>query len=148
MKNMINKIKTNPLPFAYFVIFVVLLILCSLFPYTGDDWAWGSALGIERLKTWFDNYSGRYVGNLIVLALTRSKILKTVVMSGTVTGIIVLINNITKKQRGAVWIITLLLVFMPVGLLKQSIVWTSGFANYATSIFFILLYVYYSCGIY
>ena len=39
MKNMINKIKTNPLPFAYFVIFVALLILCSLFPYTGDDWA-------------------------------------------------------------------------------------------------------------
>lgn len=148
MKNMINKIKTNPLSFAYFVIFVALLILCSLFPYTGDDWAWGSALGIERLKTWFDNYSGRYVGNLIVLALTRSNILKTVVMSGTVTGIIVLINNITKKQKGAVWIITLLLVFMPVGLLKQSIVWTSGFANYATSIFFILLYVYYSRGIY
>lgn len=148
MKNMVNKIKTNPLPFAYFVIFVALLILCSLFPYTGDDWAWGSALGIERLKTWFDNYSGRYVGNLIVLALTRSNILKTVAMSGTVTGIIALINNITKKQRGAVWIITLLLVFMPVGLLKQSIVWTSGFANYSTSIFFILLYIYYSCGIY
>ncbi|WP_455493252.1 DUF6056 family protein [Eubacterium sp.] len=148
MNNLIKRMKDKPLVFAYLLIFIALSVLCYLFPYTGDDWAWGSALGLERLSTWFDNYSGRYFGNLIVLALTRSNILKTFVMSGTITGIIVLINKITKEQKGAVWIITLLLAFMPVGVLKQSIVWTSGFSNYSTSIFLILVYIYYSRSIF
>ena len=53
----------------YALCFAMLFALSWLFPYTGDDWAWGSQIGLDRLHTWFDNYSGRYVGNLIVLAL-------------------------------------------------------------------------------
>ena len=63
-----NKVKK----WQWGLLFFVLCALCFLYPYTGDDWAWGSSIGIERLNTWFDNYSGRYFGNLIVLALTRS----------------------------------------------------------------------------
>ena len=70
-----NKVKK----WQWGLLFFVLCALCFLYPYTGDDWAWGSSIGIERLNTWFDNYSGRYFGNLIVLALTRSNILKTIV---------------------------------------------------------------------
>ena len=42
--------------FRYIVTFIILIFLCWMFPYTGDDWAWGSSIGIERLNTWFDNY--------------------------------------------------------------------------------------------
>ena len=58
-----NKVKK----WQWGLLFVVLCALCFLYPYTGDDWAWGSSIGIERLKTWFDNYRGGYFGNLIVL---------------------------------------------------------------------------------
>lgn len=51
-----NKVKK----WQWGLLFVVLCALCFLYPYTGDDWAWGSSIGIERLNTWFDNYSGRY----------------------------------------------------------------------------------------
>ena len=55
--------------------------LAFLFPYSGDDWAWGSIMGITRLETFFDNYNGRYLGNLLVMAITRSKALKVILMA-------------------------------------------------------------------
>lgn len=89
-----------------------------MFPYTGDDWAWGSQLGLDRLDNWFDNYSGRYFGNLIVLALTRSNILKAVVMAFCLTGIIVLVNKLTGEQKNGVFIISTALVCLPIGILR------------------------------
>ena len=88
-----NKVKK----WQWGLLFFVLCALCFLYPYTGDDWAWGSSIGIERLNTWFDNYSGRYFGNLIVLALTRSNILKTSVMSACIT---LIVWMITKTNEG------------------------------------------------
>ena len=84
--------------FRYIVTFIILIFLCWMFPYTGDDWAWGSSIGIERLNTWFDNYSGRYVGNLIVLALTRSNLLKTITMAFMLTGIIYFVEKLTREN--------------------------------------------------
>lgn len=133
---------------TYAIIFVLLFLLCLLFPYSGDDWAWGSQIGIDRLNKWFDNYSGRYFGNLIVLALTRSNLLKAVTMSFCLTGIIAIVNKLTGKQKNGVFIISTVLLFMPVALLRQAVVWTSGFANYTTSIFLTLIYICYVNNIY
>ena len=36
----------------YAICFGVVAVLCYLFPYTGDDWAWGSQIGIDRLNQW------------------------------------------------------------------------------------------------
>lgn len=138
----------NKRSITYVVIFVVLFMLCLLFPYSGDDWAWGSSIGMERLSIWFDNYSGRYFGNLIVLVLTRSNFLKAVAMSICLGGIIVILNEITRNQKCGVGLILTVLVFMPVTLLRQSVVWTAGFSNYTTSIFFTLIYIYYIRNIY
>lgn len=132
----------------YMIIFVLLFLLCLLFPYSGDDWAWGSQIGLDRLENWFDNYSGRYFGNLIVLALTRSNLLKAITMAVCLTGIIVILNKLTAQQKNGMFIISTVLVFMPVTLLRQAVVWTSGFANYTTSIFLTLIYIYYVNNIY
>lgn len=138
-------------PFLYYgLTAIILFALCSLFPFSGDDWAWGSQIGIDRLNTWFDNYNGRYVGNIIVLALTRNRFLRNVVMSGTITGIIAIICEMTssKKRSRSFFIICTLLVFMPIGILSSGFVWTSGFSNYATSVFLTLIYVYFTRDIY
>ena len=126
--------------FRYIVTFIILIFLCWMFPYTGDDWAWGSSIGIERLNTWFDNYSGRYVGNLIVLALTRSNLLKTITMAFMLTGIIYFVEKLT-REKWTFYLSILLMIFLPKAVFRQAIVWTSGFSNYVMSVFFTLIYV-------
>lgn len=59
-------------------LFLIFLFFVYLFPYSGDDWAWGSQVGLDRLLENFDNYNGRYVGNLLVMVLTRSKFINMV----------------------------------------------------------------------
>ena len=134
--------------YGYAILILTLFLLCFLFPYSGDDWAWGSQIGLERLKACFASYNGRYLGNLIVIALTRSNLLKAFAMCLCIGGMIVLLNKITKNQAFGLGIILVCLVFMPVDLLKQAIVWTSGFSNYAVSIFLTLVYVYYIRNLY
>ena len=71
----------------YLMTFVLLAVLCYLFPYTGDDWSWGSSVGIDRINAGFVDYGGRYFGYIIVLVLTRLRVLKAFVMAGTFFGI-------------------------------------------------------------
>lgn len=148
MNKSVNKTSQSKAIFAYGIVFVLLFFLCMLFPYTGDDWNWGSYVGLDRLAVWFDNFSGRYFGNLIVIALTRSNLLKSFAMSFCITGIVFLLNRLTGRQKNSIFIISSVLLFMPIPLLRQAVVWTSGFANYTTSIFLTLIYIYYVNSIY
>lgn len=143
------KFRNNPW-ILYGLTFVVLLVLVSLFPYSGDDWAWGSQIGLDRLHTWFDNYNGRYFGNLIVLALTRSRILRNFVMAGVICGSIALIVEATAKENRprSFFLVCVCLAFMPIGILSSGFVWTSGFSNYATSAFLALFYLFCNRKIY
>lgn len=124
----------------YLFSFLCLFVLCWLFPYTGDDWAWGSSIGLERLAGKFDNYNGRYFGNLVVLALTRSNFLKSAVMAFCLTGIMWYVQYLTKKEW-SFYACALLLLFTPKEISMQAIVWTSGFSNYTVSIFLSLIYI-------
>lgn len=116
----------------YVFIYLLLFILCFLFPYSGDDWTWGSQIGIDRLNTWFANYNGRYVGNLIVLMITRSNLLKASVMALCLVVILYTLAHITHAKL-ALPIASLFLLLIPVSIACQAIVWSSGFANYAVS---------------
>ena len=60
-------------------LFLIATIIFYFAPYTHDDWAWGSSIGMERLASHFKDYNGRWVGNLVVLLLTRYRILKAFV---------------------------------------------------------------------
>ena len=74
-------------------------LLCYFFPYSGDDWAWGTQIGIDRLNIWFDNYNGRYAGNLLILAITRSKLLRIIIESLAFALIIKYIYKITNTKK-------------------------------------------------
>ncbi len=129
--------------FTILAIIIFLIFLCSLFPYSGDDWAWGSSIGLERLKTFFKDYNGRYVGNLIVLVLTRSVLLRVIVMVATIFGIIYLSYKLTDDKKFSLLLLsTLLILSVPKLILRQAIVWTSGFTNYALPTVLILLALY------
>lgn len=124
----------------YILCFLLLFALCWLFPYSGDDWWWGSSAGLENLANHFEGYNGRYFGNLVVLALTRSNLLKSAVMSLCLTGILWLIPRMT-NQCWAFYLIALLLLFIPREIAQQAIYWTSGFSNYVVSTVLTMAYV-------
>lgn len=123
------------------LLFSVFAILACLFPYSGDDWAWGSEIGAERLENWFEGYNGRYAGNLLVMTLTRSKALCVAVMAlcfvltGFLPSVFAGAKRITPFALG-----TVLLLIIPGDVFAQSIVWTSGFSNYVPPALLTLLY--------
>lgn len=136
-----KKTKKNKIIF-YGIIFGLIAVLCFLFPYTHDDWAWGSEYGIERLETYFENYNGRWFGNFSVLLLTRSNILKTIVMSFCLTMLLFFVNELTENKKLNKYMSLLLLSALPYLVLRQAVVWTSGFANYVISILLIMTYIF------
>lgn len=140
MKNQKKNNKTTTILF-FACYFIVTLVFAFLIPEQLDDWAWGGQIGLDRLSNWFENYSGRYVGNLIVLALTRSLLLRSFVMALTLTGIIYMIYKFTQYQKSGHIIAALLALFIPLHVFRQTVAWVSGFSNYITSIALILVYL-------
>ena len=116
--------------------------LAFLFPLSGDDWAWGSHLGTDRLSRLFENYNGRYAGNLAVLLLTRVNILIPFVVAATVTVTIFLLVDLTdNRTRLGYLVVAILFLGMPLGVWRQSVVWLSGFVNYALGSLCLLFYL-------
>ena len=139
--NHLNKLNIHCV--LYFCIFLLYCILCFLFPYSGDDWCWGGPEGIERMNHLFRDYNGRYIGNLTVILLTRSRILRTFVMAFSHTFIIYVINKLSLfSKAGAVFILGLMLC-MPQPLFTEAVVWTSGFSNYVLSAVTTMTYIYF-----
>lgn len=122
-------------------LFVAFAILAYLFPYSGDDWAWGSEIGLERLESGFDNYNGRYLGNLLVLALTRSKLLQTFTVAASMLCLCVMPAVYCSSSRFSLLAFSTFLVFLiPKQTFVQSVVWTAGFSNYIPPILLVFAY--------
>ena len=112
-------------------LFLLLSALALLFPPSGDDWAWGSSVGIERLHEHFADYNGRYLGNLAVLLLTRTPWLTPFVVAGTLCLLLrLLVESAGIRKLGGYLTGAALLVAMPHGEWRQTVVWVSGFSNY------------------
>jgi len=121
--------------------FVLLTVLAFLFPPSGDDWAWGSKIGVDRLDTFFANYNGRYIANLAVLALTRLPLLAPFVIGATLTAILFLILDVSKNRtRWGYAVTSALMLAMPHALWSQTIAWLSGFVNYTLSTLLVLIF--------
>ena len=118
----------------YTALFFCYAFLALLFPYTGDDWAWGSSIGMERLKIFFKDYNGRYAGNLIVMMLTRSKVLDALVMAASFLLVCHFSHAYSADKTSASLLLAAVLFFiMPKSVLVQAVVWTAGFTNYMLS---------------
>ena len=125
------------------LLFLVFCALTALFPYSGDDWTWGSNTGIERLRIFFSDHNGRYAGNLLVLLLTRNKFLDVLSMSGCYTFACWLCHRYSPYRTTSGFLFAALLFFlMPRPIFSQAIVWTSGFVNYVPSALITASYLY------
>lgn len=139
----INSKKKN-ITFAVISTAAILLfaVLAYLFPYSGDDWAWGSQLGIDRLNNWFDGYNGRYAGNLLVIALTRVPVLKIALMALSYYLTCLFAYKYSGSKRISVLIFGIAMFFtMPKEIFVQAVVWTSGYTNYVPPILMMIGYI-------
>lgn len=125
-----------------FIIILGFAMLAFLFPYTCDDWAWGSIYGIKRLNAWFDGYNGRYAGNLLVMLLTRVPALKTIFMAVSYYLIGLFAYKYSNSKRLSILLFGTALFFtMPKEIFVQSVVWTSGYTNYVPPILMMIGYI-------
>lgn len=122
------------------LVFILFSGLVALFPFTLDDWEWGSHLGVERLLSGFANHNGRYFSNVLVVILTRFPILRALFGGAVVTGILCATAFLAGGSRLSFWAMGLCLLFTPTVMRSQTLVWTSGFVNYVLPIFMLLIY--------
>ena len=121
---------------------VALAALGFLFPLSGDDWAWGSDKGIDRWRSHFADYNGRYVGNVVVLVLTRATWLAPFVVAGTVCLIVWMMATIGRlRVLHGVLAAAGLFLAMPVWQWRQTMAWISGFTNYTVACLVLLMFV-------
>lgn len=71
----------------------------STIPFGSDDWAWGTSVGMERLASHFAGYNGRYLGNLLIIFLTKNAFIKTIGMAVISFAVVLLIYEYIGKDR-------------------------------------------------
>ena len=122
--------------------FVLFSLLARLFPYSGDDWAWGSQIGLDRLQSLFVGYNGRFAGNFAVLLLTRMGVFGRITVAAVVTVSLFLILDLAgNRTRQGYLLVSALFLAMPLALWRESVVWLSGFSNYALAGLCVLIYL-------
>ena len=119
---------------------VAAMLWCA--PYFKDDWAWGSQVGLERLQSHFTGYNGRYLGNLLVMVLTRSLPVKIILMTAGILALPLLVSRLANKKLFLLFPLSLLgVAVMPADLFRQTMVWASGFSNYMPPVLLTLCYL-------
>lgn len=124
------------------LLFVGWTALAYLFPPNGDDWAWGSQIGLTRLHRFFAGYNGRYVADLAIIGLTRAPILAAIIVGAALTATIHLILAITKNRTPLGYgVVAAVMLAMPHALWSQAISWLSGTVNYVGSTLWVLVFL-------
>ena len=138
--------------FVCTVFFLYLWIAVNIPMFSYDDWKWGSDLGLQYLVTAADN--SRYCGNLLVVVLTRSRLLRALVMASVFTAIpgcmTVFVMEYLQRfhPESAAWPMkpllfltaNVLVFLLPPPVWSQTYGWVAGFCNYITSGLLLILY--------
>ena len=126
----------------YILFFIGYFAFTLLFPYTGDDWYWGSLkLDFNIFQIFHDDIelNGRYLGNLLAIILSKNIYIRGFIMSFIITCILKLLHSFIKVPK---YLLIFFIFFLSSNIFRQVIPWSAGFANYTISLFFLLLIGY------
>ncbi|MEB8093518.1 MULTISPECIES: DUF6056 family protein [Mammaliicoccus] len=135
--------KFNKISYIYLSIFAFFLLLSSLTPLTGDDWTWKSYIGIKRLESFFENYNGRYISNILELIFVRFTFVRILAMAIGSTLLIYYMYKISTIKKNPIFMlyILVLVLLMPLSVFKQTLGWTAGYVNYVISVVIMLSFI-------
>lgn len=137
------------------ILFILTIIAITIFwlfiyinvPIGHDDWTWGSYIGMDRLASFLKDYNGRYLGSLVTIILTRTYVIRAIIMSSITVGISILMARVVtihkRRHTMLIIIITILLLLTPRNIFRQTFSWIAGFSNYVPPIFLIFIYIVY-----
>lgn len=139
-----NKKSSAPFALVLSLSIVFYIWLAAQIPYGWDDWTWGLPMGMERFLT--ASINCRYAGNLVEIIITRSRLLKDIIM-GLCFALLplsffaVLRQACGRSARPCLLLVlaNLLLLCMPREIWRQTYGWIAGFANYVPSMLLLLL---------
>lgn len=122
--------------------------LAAQIPYTGDDWDWGLDIGLQHLLT--ADINSRYAGNFLVVVMTRSHLLKTLILGSCfflipfLMTVIVMPGKLGENWAGSTAVFlccSCLILSMDKTIWQQTYGWISGFANYGVSAVLVLVFL-------
>ncbi|MBQ9227301.1 MAG: hypothetical protein IJ168_00605 [Eubacterium sp.] len=156
------KLKNKKNLFLYGLTAVFFGVFYYFLPFAGDDWAWGSEIGMVRLKNAFDGYNGRYLGNLLIIVITRSVLARVIFCTLIMLLLIVILSKIFDSIAGEgnstvnyllAFSSVLVLVLpnqiafgelQPFQIFGSTVGWLSGFTNYVVPSVLILIFYYFA----
>jgi hypothetical protein len=163
-----NRISENPrLWLSVFGIWLFYLWIICITPYEIDDWSWGISEGWKALLT--GELNGRYLSNLLEVVVTRSSLLKTLLI-GTLAALLPLLSTLLcvhfsgserTGENSSDWngivlrmflLAVLLFLTLPIPIWRQTYGWIAGFSNFGFSGIVLLAYqgilikALWSCG--
>ncbi len=143
--------KNKCLILSLIVMQIFYLWIAHRIPYAHDDWDWGLQEGIRHYFA--ADYDSRYAGNLVEIIITRSPVLKTILMSLTFTMIPLAASrtaagaagrntspNSDLMQTGFFLFGSLMFLLLPREIWRQTNGWIAAFSNYTISGFLLLIY--------
>ncbi|MGN1480221.1 MAG: DUF6056 family protein [Acutalibacteraceae bacterium] len=144
MNNTLKQKEINPYLKAVIILIPVALALylALIAPYMMDDWAWATSTGQERLDSFFAGYNGRYLGNLYILALSKSLPLWCISLCVAALFLPYAVYKFSGSKSITVYLLTPAAVsIMSAEMFRQIIMWRSGFSNYVPPLAAVLLYL-------
>lgn len=111
-----------------------LFVAWTVFYSPIDDWRW--SLDEIGLRWWLEGiYNNRYAGNFFAVVLTRSPLLKTLVMGGVMFSIPLLMALLAVRGEARRFLPAFLachagLLLMPSVMWRETYYWVSGFGNF------------------
>lgn len=124
-------------------LFFFFLILGYLVPMIADDWFWATYYGEWQVQEHFRELNGRYLGNLLIVSISRNRIARMIIFSIIMTISTYLLGIIKNNKYKNILLSFLLILTMSINVLKEAVLWISGFANYATSGLSLIILFYY-----
>lgn len=118
--------------------------MAAQIPYMHDDWDWGLDLGMNQLL--HATLNSRYVGNFLVVVLTRCVWFKNLFMGLVLFLIPFMITKLNQTKNAFHNIIcfttcNILFLTIETDMWCQTAGWVAGFSNFIVSLLFIIIYL-------
>lgn len=114
-------------------------------PLGHDEWKWADLVSIELLKNGFQNYNGRYLGNLFIMIVVRNTMARVLLLA---TGLVLMLHLMVRltetehSEYSLIFLLSFILLFiMPSTLYRQSLGWIAAYTNFIPPIILFLLWV-------